>query len=381
MKITIAIDSLKGSLSSMEAGYAAGEGVRRVYPEADIRVFPLADGGEGTAEALVCGMGGRWQEITVQDPLGRAITGRYGIIEERNLAVIEMAAAAGITLLKEEERNPLKTTTFGVGQMIRDAVARGCRNFLLGIGGSATNDGGAGMLQALGYELLDEAGNQIAPGAQGLASLHRISTEHVLPELAQCTFRVACDVENPLCGAQGCSAVYGPQKGADEKMIRDMDTWLERFAHLTAQVRPQADADDPGAGAAGGLGFALHSYLRASLEPGISIVINETDLENAMRDTDLVITGEGRLDGQSVMGKAPVGVAKLAKKYGKTVLAFAGAVTRDAALCNEAGIDAFFPIIRNVVSLAEAMDAGQAKENMADTAEQVFRLMKACRSE
>lgn len=375
MKITIAMDSFKGSLSSLEAGCAVWEGIRRVYSDAEISVLPLADGGEGTAEALIYSLGGRWQQAEVRDPLGRLRIGRYGIIEQKRLAVLEMAEAAGLPLLKQEERNPLYTTTFGVGQMIRDAIQRGCRSFLLGIGGSATNDGGAGMLQALGFELLDEAGNPIGPGAEGLSHLQRISKEHALSELSQCSFRVACDVKNPLCGAQGCSAVFGPQKGADPDMIYKMDRWLAHFAELTAQVCPGTDKETPGAGAAGGLGFALLSYLNASLESGIQIVAEETHLEENIRFSDLVITGEGKLDGQTIMGKAPVGVAKLAKKYGKPVLAFAGAVDKDAGLCNAEGIDAFFPIVRRAASLEEVLESGQAKENMADTVEQVFRLI------
>ena len=376
MKITIAMDSFKGSLSSLEAGCAVQEGIRRIEPDAEVSVLPLADGGEGTAEALVYSLGGSWQQAEVRDPLGRLRFGRYGIIEQKRLAVLEMAEAAGLPLLKQEERNPLYTTTFGVGQMIRDAVQRGCRSFLLGIGGSATNDGGAGMLQALGYDLLDETGNPICPGAEGLSHLRRISKEHVMPELSQCSFRVACDVKNPLCGEQGCSAVFGPQKGADSDMILKMDRWLEHFAELTLQVCPGADKETPGAGAAGGLGFALLSYLNASLESGIQIVAEETHLEENIRFSDLVITGEGKLDGQTLLGKAPVGVAKLAKKYGKPVLAFAGAVDTDAALCNAEGIDAFFPIVRGPISLEEALKPGQAKKNMSDTVEQVFRLLR-----
>ena len=375
MKITIAMDSFKGSLSSLEAGCAVQEGIRRVYPDAEISVLPLADGGEGTAEALIYSLGGRWQQVEVSDPLGRSRNSRYGLIEENRLAVIEMAEASGLPLLQPEERNPLKTTTYGVGQLIQDAIQRGCRFFLLGIGGSATNDGGAGMLQALGFGLLDEAGNPIGPGAEGLSHLQRISKEHVLPELSNCSFRVACDVKNPLCGEQGCSAVFGPQKGADSDMICKMDSWLDHFAELTAQVCPGAEKEAPGAGAAGGLGFALLSYLNASLESGIQIVAEETHLEESIRLSDLVITGEGKLDGQTIMGKAPMGIAKLAKKHGKPVLAFAGAVDKDAGLCNAEGIDAFFPIVRKAASLEEVLKPGQAKENMADTAEQVFRLI------
>lgn len=374
-KITVAIDSLKGSLTSMEAGKAIREGIRRVYPEAEVQVFPIADGGEGTTEALIYGMHGKKQLIEVQDPLGRPVMAMYGIIEARKLAVIEMASAAGITHLKAEERNPLLTTTYGVGQMIRDAIQKGCRSFLVGIGGSATNDGGVGMLQALGFDFLNKNGNQIGPGAESLSELCRISKEHVMPELAECTFRVACDVTNPLCGELGCSEIYARQKGADDEMIRKMDRWLSHYADMTAEVCSDSDQNYPGAGAAGGLGFAFLSYTKAKLESGISIILKEIQLEEQMKGSDLVVTGEGMLDSQTIMGKAPVGVAKLAKKQGIPVIAFSGAVSRDAGVCNEAGIDAFFPIIRSVVSLEEAMNTENARRNMEDTVEQVFRLM------
>lgn len=384
MKVTIAIDSFKGSLSSLEAGHAIETGIRRVYPDAEVCVRPLADGGEGTVEALTCGMGGTLQTITVTGPLGTPVTCQYGIIEDMGAgnsdaktAVMEMAAAAGITLVPTKQRNPLKTTTYGVGEMILDAIKKGCRKFIVGIGGSATNDGGAGMLQALGYGLLDHNGAPIAFGAEGLANLASITDDHVIPELSECTFKIACDVNNPLCGSLGASAIYGPQKGATPDMIRDMDGWLGNYAEIAKTIRPEADAEKPGTGAAGGLGFAFSVFTNAVLESGISIVLDETRLEDYVKNADYVITGEGRLDGQTVMGKAPIGVAKTAKKYGKTVLAFSGCVTEDAVACNDHGIDAFFPVLRGVVSLEEAMDGENARKNTAAAAEQVFRLIKA----
>lgn len=377
MKVTIAIDSLKGSLTSLEAGQAAAEGIRRVYEDADICIRPLADGGEGTVEALVRGMGGELKRITVTGPLGKPVVCEYGIIKESGAAVIEMAGAAGITMVDEEERNPLYTTTYGVGEVIRDAVRSGCRRFVVGIGGSATNDGGIGMLQALGYGILDKEGRQVPYGARGLAEIASVTDDNVLPELSGCTFRIACDVTNPLCGEQGCSAVFGPQKGADPEMIRQMDGWLEHFAALSQEKYPAADPLRPGTGAAGGLGFAFLGFTKAVLESGVKIVLDETKLEDYVRDADLVITGEGRLDGQTVMGKAPIGVAKTAKKYGKPVIGFSGCVTKDAVACNREGIDAFFPILRGVVTLDEAMRTENAGANLADTAEQVFRLIRA----
>lgn len=374
MKAVIAIDSLKGSLTSMEAGYAISEGIRRVDSEAEVLVRPLADGGEGTVDALVYGMNGIMQRVMVTGPLGNPVECEYGIIESSKTAVLEMSGAAGITLVPEEKRNPLYTTTYGVGEVIRDAIVKGCRRFIVGIGGSATNDGGVGMLQALGFGFLDKEGKQVPFGACGLEHLETISTDYIIPELAECEFRIACDVTNILCGEQGCSAIYGPQKGATPSMIMQMDQWLGNYAALAKDKFPKANPNQAGTGAAGGLGFAFLTFTNAVLESGIRIVLDETRLEDYVKDADIVITGEGRLDGQTAMGKAPVGVARLAKKYGKPVIAFAGSVTKEAAECNKNGIDAFFPILRSIVTLEEAMKPVNAKANMADTAEQVFRL-------
>ena len=375
MKVVVAIDSLKGSLSSIEAGEAIKSGVLKAMPEAEVCVRPLADGGEGTVEALALGMGGKLEVVEVTGPLGEKVACTYGILEETKTAIMEMSGAAGITLVPEELRNPLHTTTYGVGEVIKDAIAKGCRHFIVGIGGSATNDGGIGMLQALGYGMLDKDGAQVAFGAKGIKDIVTITDEFVIPELKECTFRVACDVTNTLCGELGCSAVFGPQKGADPTMIMQMDKWLEEYAKLTSEKYEKANAKQAGTGAAGGLGFAFLAYTNAVLESGIKIILEETKLENYVKDADIVVTGEGRLDGQTVFGKAPIGVAKIAKKYDKTVIAFAGAVTKDAVACNEHGIDAFFPILRRIQTLQEAMDAETARDNMSSTVEQVFRLI------
>ena len=376
MNVVVAIDSLKGSLTSLEAGEAIRQGIHRVTPDAQVCVRPLADGGEGTVEALVLGMNGRNEKVLVTGPLGKPVECVYGILPETKTAIVEMSGAAGITLVSDAERNPMNTTTYGVGEVIKDAIRKGCRHFIVGIGGSATNDGGIGMLQALGYGFLDACGNQVAFGAKGLQDLVQITDTNVLPELAECTFRIACDVTNPLCGDMGCSAIYGPQKGATPSMILQMDKWLEQYAALAAKTFPQANATYPGTGAAGGMGFAFLTFTNATLQSGIQIILEETRLEEFVKDADLVITGEGRLDGQTVMGKAPIGVANIAKKYDKPVIAFAGCVTDDAVACNGAGIDAFFPILRGVVSLQDAMDHNNAHKNMADTVEQVFRLIR-----
>ncbi len=375
MNVVTVIDSFKGSISSIEAGEAVARGVRAVYPDATVTVRPLADGGEGTVDALVEGCQGELVFAKVQGPLGQKVRAKYGILFG-NTAVIEMSAAAGITLIAPEERDPLFTSTYGVGELIADAIARGVRRFIIGIGGSATNDGGAGMLQALGFSLLDESGDPIEKGARGLAKLQHVSAENVHPALSECDFRIACDVTNPLCGALGCSAVYGPQKGATPEMIKDMDVWLARYATLAKAVNPQANPDLPGAGAAGGLGFAFAAFLGGKLQSGISLVLEATGAESYIKDADVVVTGEGRLDGQSAMGKAPVGVAKLAKKHGKPVIAFAGCVTEEASACNGAGIDAFFPILRGVVTLEDAMNTENAKHNLEKTAKQAFRLIR-----
>ena len=377
MKIVIAMDSFKGSLTSMEAGAAVCSGILRVYPNAKISVLPMADGGEGTVEALTLGMGGELQSIKVTGPSDdQKITAQYGILRDKKTAIIEMAAAAGLTLLPLEKRNPLYTTTYGVGEILRDAIHKGCRHFIVGIGGSATNDGGLGMLQALGWQMLDSVGETVPHNALGLERLAVIDDSTVLPELKECTFRIACDVTNPLLGPEGCSAVFGPQKGAPPNMIPIMDEWLQHYAELAKAKYPQANPQAPGAGAAGGLGFAFLTFTRANLESGINIVMKETRLEEQIAAADLVITGEGRLDGQTVMGKAPIGIARIAKKYEKPVIAFSGCVTPDARLCNTHGIDAYFPILRQVTTLSQALDPKNAQQNMTDTVEQVFQLIK-----
>lgn len=375
MKVVIAIDSLKGSLSSVEAGNAIMDGIKRVDKDAEVMVRPLADGGEGTTETLVEGLGGRIEKLSVTGPHGKPVSAEYGIIDETKTAIMEMATAAGITLVTDAERNPLNTTTYGVGEMIVDAVKKGCRNFIIGIGGSATNDGGLGMLTALGFGFLDEGGKAVGIYGKDLENIRSISTDNVMPELKECSFSIACDVTNPLCGDNGCSAVYGPQKGATPEIVRMMDEWLGDYAKTVKTVFDHADADYPGAGAAGGLGFAFLGFLNGKLEPGVDLILDKTNLEEYVKDAQVVVTGEGRLDFQTAMGKAPIGVAKLAKKYDKTVIAFAGAVTRDAKECNRNGIDAFFPIIREICTLDKAMEKDYAAENLASTAEQVFRLL------
>ncbi|MGN0483497.1 MAG: glycerate kinase [Lachnospiraceae bacterium] len=392
MKITIAIDSFKGSMTSIEAGNAAKEGILKVQPNAEVTVFPVADGGEGTLEALAFGKQAvRKREISVTGPLGDSITASYITYESENTkaAVIEMASAAGLALVPEEKRNPMYTTTYGVGEMIRDAVKQGCRQFIIGIGGSATNDGGVGMLQALGYQFVDSDGENISFGAEGLALLQSIRFETVIPELKNCNFRVMCDVKNPLLGPDGCSTVFGPQKGADPSMIRKMEQGMKRYADLVedmeangkGRIRTDVNQNYPGSGAAGGLGYAFLMFLNARLERGIGVILQEIGIESSIQACDFVITGEGKLDAQTLMGKTPAGVAALAKKYKKKVFAFAGCIGEGAEACRTSGLMDEYYAITDLNAAGEnerqsrlqfAMQKENAMQNMREKVAEVF---------
>lgn len=380
MKDVIAIDSYKGSLSSIEAGRATEIGIKNVFPDAETIVLPIADGGEGTVDALCGGLNGVKRSVTVTGPLGEYVTAEYGIIQD-NTAIIEMSSAAGITLIDSSKRNPLFTTTYGVGEIVKDAIDNGCRSFIIGIGGSATNDGGIGMLQALGFSMLDRDGKDVPRGAIGLSVLSRIDTSTALAELKECTFKVACDVTNPLCGENGASAVFGPQKGATPQMVTQLDGWLSEYASLTDKCLGSADKNAPGVGAAGGLGFALRYYLKAELVRGIELILNEIKLEEYVKDADIVITGEGHLDSQTAMGKAPNGVADIAKKWNVPVIAIGGSVLDDPTMSEGCLIDACFSIMKKPCSLEEAMDVKNASENLTYTATQIFKLIKQLRRE
>lgn len=375
MKVVIAIDSLKGSLSSMEAGMAIKDGILAAKPDAEVIVKPLADGGEGTTDALIEGMNGERIDLTVTGPMHTPVDAYYGYLKDTNTAVMEMASAAGITLVPDSEKNPLLATSYGVGEMINDAIQRGCRNFIIGIGGSVTNDGGIGMLKALGVRFLDENDEDAGEGGQALAKVARIDVSGMNPLLKECHIQVACDVNNPLCGKNGSTYVYGPQKGVTEDMKKTLDEAMAHFARVTSETLENDYMNTPGAGAAGGLGYAFLAYTGAALTPGIELILDAVGLEEELSSADVVVTGEGRLDFQTAMGKAPVGVARLAKKYNAKVIAFAGSVTKEATACNKEGIDAFFPILRGVCTLAEAMDPVTARNNMTATVEQVFRLL------
>lgn len=376
MKVVIAIDSFKGSMTSMEAGAAAREGILKAC-KADIVVKPVADGGEGTTEALVEGLSGAYTQVFVTGPMGKPVAAKYGIIDDGKTAVMEMAQAAGILLVDRNDLNPWRASTTGVGEMILDAVDKGCRKFIVGIGGSATTEGGIGMLQALGYVFYDADGKALPPVFESLGKIDRIAAEYVPEALWDCHFQIACDVANPLCGEHGAIFVYGPQKGVKPEERQTMEDAMRHYAKKAAEFLGKDNSQVPGAGASGGLGFAFFNFLpHAELKSGAAIVLEAAGLKQELADADIVITGEGCLDAQTAMGKAPVSVARLAKEYGCRVIAFAGSVTEDAGRCNAEGIDAFFPIVRGVTALEETMDTETAKKNMALLAEQVFRLLR-----
>lgn len=373
MKVVVAIDSFKGSMTSMQAGMACKAGILEAV-DAEVVVKPLADGGEGTVTALVEGMNGTYEHVDVTGPMGQNVHATYGVLEDKT-AVMEMAEASGITLV-EGKPDPWKATSFGVGEMILDAVHKGCRNFIIGIGGSATTEGGIGMLSALGYEFYDEDNNILPPVFGSLARVRKIKADKVPEELKQCHFKIACDVTNLLCGELGCVYIFGKQKGVQEHEKAQMDKMMRQYADCVEKFAGKHYSDIPGAGAAGGLGFAfIFGLENVELKSGIDIVLNAIQLDKELKNADIVVTGEGRLDGQSAMGKVPVGVAKAGKKSGCKVIALAGSVTDDAKACNKEGIDAFFPIIRGATTLNEAMDIKNAQKNMKNTAEQVFRLI------
>ena len=369
MKIIVAIDSLKGSLTSLEAGNAACEGILSASPKSDVKIFPLADGGEGTCRAIIAALGGELMTAEVTNPLGEKISAEFGEVKNKNLAVIEIASAAGLTLVPEKLRNPLNTTTYGVGELIRIAIADGCRNFVIGIGGSATNDCGLGMLTALGYEF----GGGIF--GRDLEKISAIDGANALPELKDCTFRIACDVTNPLTGANGCSAVYAPQKGATSEIVAEMDAWIKNFGELSAKFLRLEKKSVAGDGAAGGLGFAFRSYLRGELVPGVELVLDALNIAEDLKSADVLITGEGRLDFQTAQGKAPSGVAKLAKKLNPKILTIGlGGSVED--ISDDAGLDVTFAILRKPITLADAMNKFVAAKNLSATAAQIIRLIE-----
>lgn len=387
MKIVIAPDSFKESLSAMEVADMIEAGFKQVLPDASYVKLPMADGGEGTVQSLVDATGGAIVPVEVTAPLGNKVEGFLGLLgsdscscsgdgsdEQAKRAVIEMAAASGIHLVAPEQRNPLLTSSFGTGELILAALERGVTHLILGIGGSATNDGGAGMITALGGKLLKADGSPIALGGGGLAELSTIDLSGLDPRLAGLTIEVACDVNNPLCGPKGASAVFGPQKGATPEMVAQLDANLARYADCIESTLGKSVKDIPGAGAAGGMGAALVGLLGAELKPGIQIVIEALKLADAVADADLVITGEGRIDSQTIHGKTPIGVARCAKQFGKPVIGIAGCLTDDCGVVHDHGIDAVFAVVNRAMALPEAL--ATARTNLELTARNVAALYR-----
>ncbi|AMG52207.1 MULTISPECIES: glycerate kinase [Citrobacter] len=374
MKIVIAPDSFKESLSAMQVATAIEQGFREIYPDAQYVKLPMADGGEGTVESMVEATEGHYHFIDVTGPLGTPVQARWGMLGDGKTAVIEMAAASGLHHVPPEHRNPLLTTSYGTGELILAALDRGVEHIILGIGGSATNDGGAGMLQALGIDLLDEKGDALPEGGGALSKLATIDTSHADPRLKTVSITVACDVNNPLCGPTGASAIFGPQKGATEAMVAALDGALAVYGKRLQEFTGRDVMNAPGAGAAGGMGAALLGLLGADLKPGVEIVINALQLERLVADASLVITGEGRLDSQSICGKTPIGVARCAKRYQKPVIALAGGLTQDHQIVHEHGLDAVFSVLTRIATLPEALE--DAEYNLRISARNIASVWK-----
>lgn len=375
MNILIAMDSLKGSLSSIEANKAIADGFIQANSDFVIQTLPVADGGEGTVEALVHATNGRFVDTVVTGPLGKPVKLRYGILGDQVTAVIEIAEACGLPLLKKEERNPLYTTTFGVGEVILEALENGCRDFIIGLGGSATNDAGVGMLQALGYQFLNKDGSEVGQGGAELKNIAKIVASSVTEKVRMAKFRVACDVNNPLYGENGAAYIYGPQKGATPEVVRELDGGLQHFSNVVSKQLGKELQQISGAGAAGGLGAAFAGFLEAELESGVQLILEQAQLESKLQEVNLVITGEGKLDGQTSMGKAPAGVALMARKHAVPVIALAGDISEGHSSLHESGITAYFTIVNGPVDLEVAMDPDVTRENLKTTAEQMGRVL------
>ena len=373
MKIVVAPDSFKGSVTALQAAHAIEKGLHRVFPDAEIDKVPMADGGEGTVQSLVDATGGEMRTKRVLGPLGNEVDAEFGILADGETAVIEMASASGLTLVPSDKRNPLHTTTYGTGQLIHEAIDAGCRRLIIGIGGSATNDGGAGMAEALGVKFLNADGNLIERGGGGLRELSAIDIAGLHPKIAETETVVACDVNNPLTGPEGASHVYGPQKGATPEMVKTLDACLEHYDKVLSRTLGQSYDKIPGAGAAGGLGAGLMAFLNAQLRLGVDIMIDAVNLKERMKGASLVFTGEGQLDFQTVFGKTPVGVAKVAKADNIPVIAIVGGIGEGAAAVYDVGIDAMLGIAQAPMSLEDAVE--DALQLIADTAEQAARLI------
>ncbi|MBZ4645925.1 MAG: glycerate kinase [Clostridia bacterium] len=373
MKIIIAPDSFKGSNTTIAVANTIEKGIRKVFPDAEIVKIPIADGGEGTVDALVLGAGGKFKEITVTGPLGEKVQAKYGILDN-GAAVIEMAAASGLPLVPENKKNPMVTTTYGTGELIKAALDDGCRKIVIGIGGSATNDGGLGMAQALGVSFKDKDGKELGYGGGELEKLAVIDVSNIDPRIKDTEIIIACDVSNPLCGEKGASAVYGPQKGATPEMVKQLDANLRHFARIIKEQLGQDIIDVPGTGAAGGLGAGLIVFCGAQLKSGIETVLDVVNIDRHLPTTDLVITGEGKIDGQSIYGKVPVGVGQRVKKYNLPVLAIVGDIGDGASAVYDYGVDGIMSTVNKAMPLSEAM--GRSSELLEDAAERVMRIIK-----
>ncbi|ETS32187.1 glycerate kinase [Photorhabdus temperata] len=374
MKIVIAPDSFKESLGALQVAEAIEQGFREIYPQAEYIKLPMADGGEGTVESMVAATDGQVIHLPVTGPLNQPVDSFFGVLGDGKTAVIEMAAASGLHLVPMEKRNPLITTTYGTGELILAALDKGVSKIILGIGGSATNDGGAGMMQALGARLLDDCGEELRAGGGVLSQLAEIDLSGLDTRLSQTEIIVACDVANPLCGEFGASAVFGPQKGATPERVKELDAALRHYGEKIEFLTKMKIIDVPGTGAAGGMGASLLGWLKAKLQPGIDIVISTLELEKVVQGADLVITGEGRMDSQTIYGKTPIGVARIAKKYAIPTIALVGGMSQDYNVVHEHGLDAVFSIMPGVCSLSDALACG--RENLWVTARNVAAVWK-----
>lgn len=372
MHIVIAPDSYKESLSALEVANVIEQGFQQVLPDATYTKIPVADGGEGTLQAIVDAKAGRYITVDVSDPLGRPIQAQYGLVDKDSVAIIEMATASGLTLLHKDERNPLITTTYGTGELIKDALDKGARTIVLAIGGSATNDGGTGMLSALGIQFLDGNDQVLPNGGEALQQLVTIDLSQLDARVAECHFEIACDVDNPLIGERGASAIFGPQKGASPDDVQTLDTALNHYADISAQLLVKDHRHTSGAGAAGGMGFAALAFLKGELKPGIQIVTDIVNLTERIKNADLVITGEGKIDKQTIFGKTPIGVAKVAKQFDIPVIGIAGALGADAYHVHPHGIDAIFTITQRPEPLENALK--DTRENLLSLSRNIATL-------
>ena len=378
MKIVIAPDSFKESLSAAGVASALARGLRQALPTAEILECPLGDGGEGTLDAVLAATGGEVREARVTGPLGEPVTARWGWLAEQRTAFVEMASASGLELVPKARRDVRVATSHGTGELLRAALDAGAERLVLAIGGSATNDGGAGVLQALGVRLLDGQGQALAPGGAALASLASLNLTDLHPRLAAVEVVIAADVDNPLCGPQGASQIFGPQKGASPEQVRELDAALAHFATVTAATLGRDVSEQPGAGAAGGVGFAALAFLQATFRPGIEVVAELVGLDEALQDADLAVTGEGRLDGQTLRGKTPAGVLRLAQRHGVPVVAVAGSLGEGYDALYQQGLAAAFSLVPGPLSLEEAL--AQAEGLLERTARDIGRLWQAAQS-